>query len=135
MAKAPAKGKKKSFKKKEKKNIPVGVCHIQATFNNTIVTFTDQIGNAISWSSSGSLGFRGSRKGTPFAAQQAALTAGNKAKESAGLRQVEVRVAGPGSGRESAIRALATVGIEVRVIRDVTPIPHNGCRPPKRRRV
>ncbi|MBE0658653.1 MAG: 30S ribosomal protein S11 [Bryobacteraceae bacterium] len=135
MAKAPAKGKKKSFKKKEKKNIPVGVCHIQATFNNTIVTFTDQIGNAISWSSSGSLGFRGSRKGTPFAAQQAALTAGNKAKEVAGLRQVEVRVAGPGSGRESAIRALATVGIEVRVIRDVTPIPHNGCRPPKRRRV
>jgi small subunit ribosomal protein S11 len=135
MAKAPAKGKKKSFKKKEKKNIPVGVCHIQATFNNTIVTFTDQIGNAISWSSSGSLGFRGSRKGTPFAAQQAALTAGNKAKETAGLRQVEVRVAGPGSGRESAIRALATVGIEVRVIRDVTPIPHNGCRPPKRRRV
>lgn len=135
MAKAPAKGKKKSFKKKEKKSIPVGVCHIQATFNNTIVTFTDQIGNAISWSSSGSLGFRGSRKGTPFAAQQAALTAGNKAKEVAGLRQVEVRVAGPGSGRESAIRALATVGIEVRVIRDVTPIPHNGCRPPKRRRV
>jgi small subunit ribosomal protein S11 len=135
MAKAPVKGKKKSFKKKEKKNIPVGVCHIQATFNNTIVTFTDQMGNAISWSSSGSLGFRGSRKGTPFAAQQAALTAGNKAKESAGLRQVEVRVAGPGSGRESAIRALATVGIEVRVIRDVTPIPHNGCRPPKRRRV
>ncbi len=135
MAKAPAKGKKKSFKKKEKKSIPVGVCHIQATFNNTIVTFTDQIGNAISWSSSGSLGFRGSRKGTPFAAQQAALTAGNKAKETAGLRQVEVRVAGPGSGRESAIRALATVGIEVRVIRDVTPIPHNGCRPPKRRRV
>jgi small subunit ribosomal protein S11 len=135
MAKAPVKGKKKSFKKKEKKNIPVGVCHIQATFNNTIVTFTDQLGNAISWSSSGSLGFRGSRKGTPFAAQQAALTAGNKAKESAGLRQVEVRVAGPGSGRESAIRALATVGIEVRVIRDVTPIPHNGCRPPKRRRV
>jgi len=135
MAKAPAKGKKKSFKKKEKKSIPVGVCHIQATFNNTIVTFTDQIGNAISWSSSGSLGFRGSRKGTPFAAQQAALTAGNKAKETAGLRQVEVRVAGPGSGRESAIRALATVGIEVRVIRDVTPIPNNGCRPPKRRRV
>ena len=135
MAKAPAKGKKKSFKKKEKKNIPIGVCHIQATFNNTIVTFTDQTGNALSWSSSGSLGFRGSRKGTPFAAQQAALTAGNKAKEVAGLRQVEVRVAGPGSGRESAIRALATVGIEVRVIRDVTPIPHNGVRPAKRRRV
>lgn len=136
MAKAPAKGsKKKSFKKKEKKSIPVGVCHIQATFNNTIVTFSDSIGNTIAWSSSGSLGFRGSRKGTPFAAQQAALTAANKAKEVAGLRQVEVRVSGPGSGRESAIRSLATVGIEVRAIRDVTPIPHNGCRPPKRRRV
>ena len=136
MAKAPAKaGKKKSFKKKEKKVIPVGVVHVQATFNNTIITITDSLGNVVSWSSAGSLGFRGSRKGTPFAAQQAALTAGNKAKESAGLRQVEVRVAGPGSGRESAIRALATVGIEVRVIRDVTPIPHNGCRPPKRRRV
>jgi small subunit ribosomal protein S11 len=135
MAKAPAKTKKKSFKKKEKKNIPIGVCHIQATFNNTIVTFTDPVGNTIAWSSSGSLGFRGSRKGTPFAAQQAALTAGNKAKESTGLRQVEVLVAGPGSGRESAIRALASVGIEVKAIRDVTPIPHNGCRPPKRRRV
>jgi small subunit ribosomal protein S11 len=136
MAKAPAKGsKKKSFKKKEKKSIPVGVCHIQATFNNTIVTFSDTVGNTIAWSSSGSLGFRGSRKGTPFAAQQAALTAANKAKELAGLRQVEVRVSGPGSGRESAIRSLATVGIEVRAIRDVTPIPHNGCRPPKRRRV
>jgi small subunit ribosomal protein S11 len=136
MAKAPAKAnKKKQFKKKEKKNVPVGVCHIQATFNNTIITFTDQLGNTLSWSSSGSLGFRGSRKGTPFAAQQASLTAANKAKETCGLRQVEVRVAGPGSGRESAIRALATAGIEVRVIRDVTPIPHNGCRPPKKRRV
>jgi small subunit ribosomal protein S11 len=108
---------------------------VQATFNNTIVTFTDQIGNTISWSSSGSLGFRGSRKGTPFAAQQASLTAANKAKEIAGLRQVDVRVAGPGSGRESAIRALATVGIEVKTIKDTTPIPHNGCRPPKKRRV
>jgi small subunit ribosomal protein S11 len=108
--------------------------HVQATFNNTIVTFTDPIGNVISWSSSGSLGFRGSRKGTPFAAQQASLTAANKAKE-AGMRSVEVKVAGPGSGRESAVRALSTVGIEVRAIRDVTPIPHNGCRPPKRRRV
>ena len=135
MAKAPAKSsKKKSFKKKEKKNVPVGLCHIQATFNNTIVTFTDQVGNTLAWSSSGSLGFRGSRKGTPFAAQQAALTAGNKAKES-GLRQVEVRVSGPGSGRESAIRALSTVGIDVRHIKDTTPIPHNGCRPPKKRRV
>jgi small subunit ribosomal protein S11 len=135
MAKQQAKAsKKKSFKKKEKKNVPVGLCHIQATFNNTIITFTDQMGNTLSWSSSGSLGFRGSRKGTPFAAQQASLTAANKAKES-GLRQVEVRVAGPGSGRESAVRALATAGIEVKVIRDTTPIPHNGCRPPKKRRV
>jgi small subunit ribosomal protein S11 len=135
MAKQQAKAnKKKSFKKKEKKNVPVGLCHIQATFNNTIITFTDQIGNTLSWSSSGSLGFRGSRKGTPFAAQQASMTAANKAKD-CGLRQVEVRVAGPGSGRESAIRALATAGIEVRNIKDTTPIPHNGCRPPKKRRV
>jgi len=136
MAKAPAKSsKKKSFRKKEKKNIPVGLVHVQATFNNTIITITDPLGNVLSWSSSGSLGFRGSRKGTPFAAQQAALTAATTAKEAAGLRQVDVRVEGPGSGRESAIRALATAGIEVRNIRDVTPIPHNGCRPPKRRRV
>lgn len=136
MAKAPAKGsKKKSFKKKEKKNIPVGLVHVQATFNNTIITITDLVGNVLSWSSSGSLGFRGSRKGTPFAAQQAALTAATKAKEAASLRVVDVRVSGPGSGRESAIRALATAGIEVKSIRDVTPIPHNGCRPPKRRRV
>lgn len=135
MAKAPAKTtKKKTFKKREKKNIPVGTVHVQATFNNTIVTFTDPVGNVIAWSSSGSLGFRGSRKGTPFAAQQASLTAANKAKES-GLRTVEVKVSGPGAGRESAVRALSTAGIEVRSIRDVTPIPHNGCRPPKRRRV
>jgi small subunit ribosomal protein S11 len=136
MAKAQTKtaGKKKTFKKKEKKNVPVGVVHIQASFNNTIITFTDQVGNVVAWSSSGSLGFRGSRKGTPFAAQQASLTAANKAKE-VGMRTVEVRVAGPGAGRESAVRALSTVGIEVRGIKDVTPIPHNGCRPPKRRRV
>jgi small subunit ribosomal protein S11 len=135
MAKAPAKTtKKKTFKKKEKKSIPVGLVHVQATFNNTIVTFTDPIGNVISWSSSGSLGFRGSRKGTPFAAQQASMTAATKAKES-GLRVVEVRVSGPGAGRESAVRALATAGIEVRSIKDRTPIPHNGCRPPKKRRV
>ncbi len=135
MAKAPAKStKKKSFKKKEKKNVPLGVVHIQATFNNTIVTVTDQTGNVVAWSSAGSLGFRGSRKGTPFAAQLAALTAANKAKES-GMRTVEVRVAGPGAGRESAIRTLATVGLSVVAIRDVTPIPHNGCRPPKKRRV
>jgi small subunit ribosomal protein S11 len=136
MAKAPAKtaSKKKAFKKKEKKIVPSGLVHIQASFNNTIVTFTDPIGNVLAWSSSGSLGFRGSRKGTPFAAQQASLTAANKVKEY-GLRSVEVRVSGPGSGRESAVRALATAGIEVRNIRDVTPIPHNGCRPPKKRRV
>ena len=135
MAKAPAKStKKKSFKKKEKRVVHSGVVHIQATFNNTIVTISDQEGNTIAWSSAGSLGFRGSRKGTPFAAQQAALTAAGKANES-GLRTVEVRVSGPGSGRESAIRALAAAGIEVRNIRDTTPIPHNGCRPPKRRRV
>ena len=136
MAKAPQKtaGKKKTFKKREKKNIPVGVVHVQASFNNTIITFTDQTGNVVAWSSSGSLGFRGSRKGTPFAAQQASLTAANKAKE-VGMRVVEVRVAGPGAGRESAVRALSTAGIDVRGIKDVTPIPHNGCRPPKRRRV
>jgi small subunit ribosomal protein S11 len=135
MAKAAAKGgKKKSFKKKEKRTVHVGVVFIQATFNNTIVTIADPDGNVISWSSAGSLGFRGSRKGTPFAAQQAALTAANKAGES-GLRSVEVRVAGPGSGRESAVRALATAGLDVRAIKDVTPIPHNGCRPPKKRRV
>jgi small subunit ribosomal protein S11 len=133
MAKA-AKGKKKSFKKKEKKHIPTGIVHIQATFNNTIVTFSDTNGNVVSWSSSGSLGFRGSRKGTPFAAQQASMTAGKRAKE-CGMRLVEVRVSGPGSGRESAVRALSTLGYEVRHIKDTTPIPHNGCRPPKKRRV
>jgi small subunit ribosomal protein S11 len=135
MAKAPAKtGKKKTFKKKEKKVVNSGIMHIQASFNNTIVTFADLVGNVLAWSSSGSLGFRGSRKGTPFAAQQASLTAANKAKEY-GLRVVEVRVSGPGAGRESAVRALATAGIEVRAIKDRTPIPHNGCRPPKKRRV
>ena len=135
MAKPPAKtGKKKTFKKKEKKHVPVGVVHIQATFNNTIVTISDTNGNVVSWSSSGSLGFRGSRKGTPFAAQQAAQHAANAARDH-GMRSVEVRVKGPGSGRESAIRALASAGLEVRTIRDATPIPHNGCRPPKRRRV
>ncbi len=135
MAKAPAKNtKKKTFKKKEKKVVPYGLVHIQATFNNTIITFTDPLGNVLAWSSSGSLGFRGSRKGTPFAAQQASLTAANKAKEY-GLRTVEVRVAGPGAGRESAVRALSTAGIDVKAIKDRTPIPHNGCRPPKKRRV
>jgi small subunit ribosomal protein S11 len=128
------KGKKKQFKRKERKHVPYGVVHIQASFNNTIVTISDQAGNVISWKSSGSLGFRGSRKGTPFAAQQAATNAANMARDH-GLRTVEVRVSGPGSGRESAIRALSSSGIEVRSIKDVTPIPHNGCRPPKRRRV
>jgi small subunit ribosomal protein S11 len=139
MAKAQAKaaakgGKKKQFKKREKKNVPTGVVFVQASFNNTIVTITDQTGNVLSWSSAGSLGFRGSRKGTPFAAQQAAFTAASKSKEF-GLRSVVVFVSGPGAGRESAVRALATVGIEVRSITDTTPIPHNGCRPPKKRRV
>ena len=128
------KGKKKTFKKKEKKHVPHGIVHIQASFNNTIVTISDQAGNVLSWKSSGSLGFRGSRKGTPFAAQQAASNAANMARDH-GVRSVEVRVSGPGSGRESAIRALQASGIEVRAIKDVTPIPHNGCRPPKRRRV
>ena len=135
MAKAPAKTtKKKTFKKKEKRVVPTGLVHVQASFNNTIITITDPIGNVLAWSSSGSLGFRGSRKGTPFAAQQASLTAANKARES-GLRTVEVAVSGPGAGRESAVRALSTAGLDVRSTRDRTPIPHNGCRPPKRRRV
>jgi small subunit ribosomal protein S11 len=127
-------GKKKQFKRKERKNVPYGIVHIQASFNNTLVTISDQEGRVISWKSSGSLGFRGSRKGTPFAAQQAAMNAANMARDH-GLRSVEVRVSGPGSGRESAIRALAAAGIDVRSIKDVTPVPHNGCRPPKRRRV
>ena len=130
----PTTTKKKSTKKREKKIVPNGVAYIQASFNNTVVTITDMEGNVICWSSSGSLGFKGSRKGTPFAAQQAAVTAANRARE-AGMRSLEVNVKGPGSGRDSAIRALQTAGLEVRAIRDVTPIPHNGCRPPKRRRV
>ena len=142
MAKAPAKAakaaaktvKKKTFKKKEKRIVHNRIVHVQATFNNTIITISDPEGNTISWSSAGSLGFRGSRKGTPFAAQQASMTAASKAKD-VGLRVVDVRVSGPGSGRESAIRALATSGLEVRAIKDSTPIPHNGCRPPKKRRV
>ena len=137
MAKGVAKkktGKKKVFKRKEKKTVLAGIVYVQATFNNTLISITDRQGNLVSWSSSGSLGFRGARKGTPFAAQQASLTAANKARE-CGMKTVDVRVKGPGSGRESAIRALQTVGLEVKSIRDVTPIPHNGCRPPKRRRV
>jgi small subunit ribosomal protein S11 len=127
-------GKKKVFKKKEKKHIPQGIVHIQASFNNTLISITDLQGNLVSQSSAGAMGFRGSRKGTPFAAQQAASKAAGIAKD-AGMRSCEVRIKGPGSGRESAIRALQGAGIEVRLIRDVTPIPHNGCRPPKRRRV
>ncbi len=135
MAKEAAKGKKKEFRKKrEKRHVPVGVVHIKATFNNTQVTITDPNGNVIAWASSGGSGFKGSRKGTPFAATQAASTAASRARD-AGLRTVEVRMTGPGSGRESAVRALAAAGLQITNIRDVTPIPHNGCRPPKRRRV
>lgn len=135
-AKAKAKaGRKKDFRKKrEKKNVPAGIAHIQVSFNNTKITITDMNGNVISWATSGSIGFKGSRKGTPFAASQAAASAVQKAR-SAGMRTVEVRVKGPGSGRESAIRALAASGLQVTLIKDVTPIPHNGCRPPKKRRV
>jgi small subunit ribosomal protein S11 len=134
-AAADKKGKTgKKFKKKERKHVPVGLVHIQASFNNTIVTISDPAGNTVSWKSSGSLGFRGSRKGTPFAAQQAAMNAANQARDH-GMRSVDVRVSGPGSGRESAVRALSAAGLDVRSIKDVTPVPHNGCRPPKRRRV
>lgn len=121
-------------KRRERKNIDRGTVHIQSTFNNTIVTITDVQGNSISWASAGGLGFRGSRKSTPFAAQSAAETAAKTAIEQ-GMKSVEVYVKGPGTGREAAIRALQTAGLEVNMIKDVTPIPHNGCRPPKRRRV
>ncbi|MDR1922525.1 MAG: 30S ribosomal protein S11 [Candidatus Adiutrix sp.] len=125
---------RRSRKKKEKKSIPVGVAHIQATFNNTIVTITDPRGNAIAWSSAGVQGFKGSRKSTPYAAQTAVEDAAKKAMEH-GMRTVEVYIKGPGSGRESALRGLQSAGFNVTLIRDVTPVPHNGCRPPKRRRV
>jgi len=131
---AKATGKKKVFRKKEKKNVPMGIAHVAASFNNTMISITDLEGNLIAQSSAGARGFRGSRKGTPFAAQQAAYEAAKKAHE-AGMQQCEVRVKGPGGGRESAIRAIANAGIRVVTIRDTTPIPHNGCRPPKRRRV
>src|ERR1051326_2228896 len=132
--KGPAK-KKKAFKKRgEKRVVHHGYVHIRASFNNTTLTITDTEGNVIAWSSAGGIGFKGSRKGTPFAATQAAMAAGNAAK-TYGMRSLEVRVKGPGAGRESAVRALQTVGLDVKSIRDVTPIPHNGCRPPKRRRV
>lgn len=129
-----AKGKKVVRKRREKKNIEKGAVHIRSSFNNTMVTVTDANGNALSWASSGGLGFRGSRKSTPFAAQTAAETAAKAAMEH-GLKTVEVYVKGPGAGREAAIRALQAVGLEVTLIKDVTPVPHNGCRPPKRRRV
>jgi len=131
MAKGARRGGKK---KKERKNIPIGVAHIQSTFNNTIVTITDPVGNVISWSSSGVQGFKGSRKSTPFAAQLAAEDAAKKAMEH-GMRTIDIYVKGPGAGREAAIRALQVAGFQINLIRDVTPIPHNGCRPPKRRRV
>ena len=121
-------------KRKERKNIVSGVAHVASTFNNTMITITDAQGNTISWSSAGTMGFKGSRKSTPFAAQMAAENAGRKAMEH-GMRTLEIEVRGPGSGRESALRALQAVGLAVTAIRDVTPIPHNGCRPPKRRRV
>ena len=124
----------RSRKRRVKKNIESGIAHIRSTFNNTIVTITDTHGNAISWASSGGLGFKGSRKSTPFAAQIAAETAGKTAMEN-GMKTLEVSVKGPGAGREAAIRSLQAVGLEVTAIRDVTPVPHNGCRPPKRRRV
>lgn len=125
---------KKSRKRRVKKNIESGVAHIHSTFNNTLVMITDVHGNAVAWSSAGSLGFKGSRKSTPFAAQMAAEAAANGAMDH-GMKTVEVAVKGPGSGREAAIRALQTTGLEVTSIKDVTPVPHNGCRPPKRRRV
>ncbi|ATO49591.1 MULTISPECIES: 30S ribosomal protein S11 [Brevibacillus] len=121
-------------RRRDRKNVEVGVAHIRSTFNNTIVTITDPHGNAISWSSAGALGFRGSRKSTPFAAQMAAETAAKTAMDH-GMRSLEVLVKGPGAGREAAIRSLQAAGLEVNMIKDVTPIPHNGCRPPKRRRV
>ena len=121
-------------KKKDRKNIEYGVAHISSTFNNTIVTLTDKNGNALSWASAGGMGFRGNKKSTPFAAQMAAETAA-RASQEFGLHSVDVLVKGPGSGREAAIRALQTAGLDVTMIKDVTPIPHNGCRPPKRRRV
>ncbi len=126
--------KRKAFKKKEKRVLHSGIAHIRATFNNTLVTITDREGNVFCWSSSGGRGFKGSRKGTPFAAQQAARQAADTVR-SYGCKSLDVKVTGPGSGRESAIRALQSAGIEIRSIKDVTPIPHNGCRPPKRRRV
>lgn len=129
-----AKPSKRGGAKKQKKNIPSGTAYIKSTFNNTIVTITDTMGNVISWATAGSSGFKGAKKGTPFAAQTAADSAARVAMDN-GMRQVEVMVSGPGAGRETAIRALQGAGLEITLIRDITPIPHNGCRPPKRRRV
>ncbi|MCZ8155312.1 MAG: 30S ribosomal protein S11 [Leptospira sp.] len=137
MAEKDTKGKKetKKVKKKEKKNVPRGKVYIQASFNNTIVSITDMAGNVLSWSSSGMMGFRGSKKSTPYAAQIAATNAAEKAIDAAGLSEVDVMVSGPGIGRESAIRSLTTKGLLIKLIKDITPLPHNGCRPRKRRRV
>jgi len=125
---------KTKAKRKEKKNIQSGIVHVNSTFNNTLVTISDAQGNVVSWSSSGMMGFKGSRKSTPYAAQMAAEDAGRKAQEH-GMKELDVRVKGPGSGRESALRALQSIGFTIKMINDITPIPHNGCRPPKRRRV
>ncbi|HID55210.1 TPA: 30S ribosomal protein S11 [Candidatus Poribacteria bacterium] len=127
-------GRRTAVRRSERKNVPFGIAYVQATFNNTIVTITDPEGNTICWASAGTVGFSGSRKSTPYAAQQAAEVAARTAMEH-GMRSVEVRVKGPGAGREAAIRALSAAGLEITAIRDVTPIPHNGCRPPKKRRV
>ena len=131
----PTKRKKEFKKKRERRVVPHGVANIQATFNNTIITICGPDGRTVSWSSSGSIGFKGSRKGTPYAAQQASMSAAGVARDQYGMKSVEVRIKGPGSGRESAVRALAAAGLHIVHIKDVTPIPHNGCRPPKRRRV
>jgi small subunit ribosomal protein S11 len=132
---AATKRKKEYKKKRERRVIPHGVVHVAATFNNTQITIADQDGRVVCWSSAGAIGFKGSRKGTPYAAQQASLAAAGVARDQYGMKSVEVRVQGPGSGRESAVRALAAAGLHIVLIRDITPIPHNGCRPPKRRRV
>ncbi len=129
-----ARRRRRTGRKKEKKNVPYGIAHVQTTFNNTIVTITDRQGNTLTWVSAGSLGFKGSRKGTPYAAQLAAETAAKRAMDM-GMKQIDVYIKGPGPGRESAIRAIQAAGLDVQIIKDVTPVPHNGCRPPKRRRV
>jgi small subunit ribosomal protein S11 len=134
-AKPTSKRKKEFKRKREKRVVPSGIVYVQATFNNTIITITDPDGRAVCWSSAGQIGFKGSRKSTPYAAQQASMAAAAVARDQYGMKSVEVRVKGPGSGRESAVRALASAGLHINNIKDVTPIPHNGCRPPKRRRV